>query len=936
MTSDATSRTLADGATPPTTSTTIHLVPHTHWDREWYQPFQTFRMRLVDLIDVLLERMASDDRLRFTLDGQAATIDDYLEVRPGAEPLIRRLIAEERLAIGPWQILLDEFLVSGETIVRDLELGWARSEELGRAMPVGYLPDMFGHIAQMPQILRRAGIGQAVVWRGVPSAVTHNVFAWSAPDGSTVETEYLIGGYGNGAYLFDVPDRLGPKLREHRAANAQAYGTTSQLAMYGTDHAVPSARLADLVDAVNAAGSDIVVRMETLADYLATRPAPEHPEHWTGELRSGARANMLMNVASARVDLKAAAGRAERILERYAEPLTALHGGPWPTRLLELAWRRMVENSAHDSICGCSHDAVVGQVLVRFAEAEQIGRGIVERTVARIAGHVPPPAFAVVNPSPVDHADQVELRVARPAAWSSIGLRVGGRMVPTQEITSMDVTLRRDTVRAADIPEFFRRRRHGRELFGRSINGLTIEPPEAVGGPRRIVVLVHDVPEPPELDVEELLATIDVAIAEDTEARWEIVTRSPDVRVVIGRVPVPALAWASVEPVDGGPAELAPLDHPVRVDERRLDNGLVSLAVSEDGTVTIAGGGTTLNGVGRIVDGGDFGDSYNYGPPAGDELVDRPGSVRVMVLERGPLRASLDVVRTYEWPLGVRPDGSGRTAERVPTTTSTRYELRADEPFVRVGIAFENRSRDHRVRFHVPLPSPVDGSSAEGQFAVVERGLEVEGGHGEVPLPTFPAHGWVSTPGVSVLLDQLTEYEVVDGCELAITLLRSFGLISRNANPYREDPAGPEVPVPNGQLLGERTFSFAILPHEGPWTAGGTVAAAEAYRTPFLAARGTGGTTPTIATDVPARGLRIDGDGIVLSACRRHGEWLELRLVNESSGQAQALVHTSVSDAREADLLGRPGASIPVGPGQPLLLELGPWEIRTVHVREMS
>ena len=128
-------------------------------------------MRLVELIDQLLERMARDERLRFTLDGQAATVDDYLEVRPEAEPLIRRLIAEGRLAIGPWQILLDEFLVSGETIVRNLELGWARAEELGRAMPVGYLPDMFGHVAQMPQILRRAGIDRAVVWRGVPEAI---------------------------------------------------------------------------------------------------------------------------------------------------------------------------------------------------------------------------------------------------------------------------------------------------------------------------------------------------------------------------------------------------------------------------------------------------------------------------------------------------------------------------------------------------------------------------------------------------------------------------------------------------------------------------------------------------------------------------------------------------------------------------------------------
>ena len=185
-------------------------------------------MRLVELVDQLLERMEADPRLRFTLDGQAR---DGRRLPRGptrsAEPLIRRLIAEGRLAIGPWQILMDEFLVSGETIVRNLEFGWARAEELGGAMPVGYLPDMFGHIAQMPQILRRAGIGRAVVWRGVPRSIDRNTFAWSAPDGSEVETEYLVGGYGNGAYLFDVPDRLALEAgrlpdRQRRRSTASA------------------------------------------------------------------------------------------------------------------------------------------------------------------------------------------------------------------------------------------------------------------------------------------------------------------------------------------------------------------------------------------------------------------------------------------------------------------------------------------------------------------------------------------------------------------------------------------------------------------------------------------------------------------------------------------------------------------------------------------
>ncbi|HEX2754338.1 MAG TPA: hypothetical protein VHM48_02685, partial [Candidatus Limnocylindrales bacterium] len=232
--------------------TIIHLVPHTHWDREWYEPFQVFRMRLVELVDQLLDSMEADDRMAFTLDGQVATIDDYLEIRPAGRARIERLIAAGRLAIGPWQILMDEFLVSGETIVRNLELGWHAAEAFGAAMPVGYLPDMFGHVAQMPQILRRAGIRHAVVWRGVPAAIDRHAFTWRSPDGSAVRAEYLVGGYGNGAYLLAIPDRLAEKVGRYADASRAFYGDRSILAMYGTDHAVPSPRLARIVADANA------------------------------------------------------------------------------------------------------------------------------------------------------------------------------------------------------------------------------------------------------------------------------------------------------------------------------------------------------------------------------------------------------------------------------------------------------------------------------------------------------------------------------------------------------------------------------------------------------------------------------------------------------------------------------------------------------------
>jgi alpha-mannosidase len=163
-------------------------------------------------------------------------------------------------------------------------------------------------------------------------------------------------------------------------------------------------------------------------------------------------------------------------------------------------------------------------------------------------------------------------------------------------------------------------------------------------------------------------------------------------------------------------------------------------------------------------------------------------------------------------------------------------------------------------------------------------------------------------------------------------MLRSFGLISRNANPYREDPAGPEIAIPTAQLLGARTFRFALMPHDGEWSTAGTLAAAERYRHPFVIVRGTG---PAEAPGTSVTGLRIEGAGVVLSSLRRRGDWLELRVVNESADARTARIHVPLDGARGADLLGRPGDSLAVD-ADGSALDLGAWEIRTTQLRRAA
>ena len=390
----------------------VAIVPHTHWDREWYKSYQEFRLNLVDMFDTLLALLESDDSYPyFMLDGQMAVVDDYLEVRPEDEERIRALATAGRISMGPWYILMDEFLASGETIIRNLQMGLRRAAAFGGAMDVGYLPDMFGHIAQMPQILRLAGFTDAVVWRGVPSTVTKSGFFWEAPDGSTVRAEYLHDGYSNGATLPDDAKALVQRVAGHLEEVGDLV-IDDLLCMNGSDHLMPQPWLGRVVAEANELQDGFFFDITSLPKYLATAPT-NGLERWKGELRSGFRADMLMGVTSNRVDVKRMGGLAVRELERRAEPLAALFQKPseWPKRQLELAWKEIVRNSAHDSICACSVDDVVDAVMHRYAEARTIAKGVAERATKSLARSLAEPGSYVLNPAQRARSGVVELVV---------------------------------------------------------------------------------------------------------------------------------------------------------------------------------------------------------------------------------------------------------------------------------------------------------------------------------------------------------------------------------------------------------------------------------------------------------------------------------------------------------------------------------------------
>lgn len=402
-------------------------------------------------------------------------------------------------------------------------------------------------------------------------------------------------------------------------------------------------------------------------------------------------------------------------------------------------------------------------------------------------------------------------------------------------------------------------------------------------------------------------------------------------------VPASGLASFRVEPSDRASVAV-PSHAPATATDRALSNGLVEVAVAADGTLDLTGpDGAVLYGVGRLVDGGDRGDSYNYAPPAHDVLVSEPTEITVELVENGPLRARLRVTRVYAWPVALSADRDVRDERSVPTPVETLVEVRAGEPFVRVSTSFLNQSADHRLRFHVPLPEPVATSASAGQFAVTERGLTAEGGWGEYPLPTFPAGSFVSAGAANVLLDHSSEYELVgDGSELAITLLRAIGSISVNIHPLRDEPAASEIPVPGAQDLGMRIENrFAVVPSATGWRDAHAVALAEEFRNDVLVTRGTAPVGGQLPPDTV--GLRVDGEDVLVSALRRvtddqHGSGTEVRLTAMSDRAATTVrVTGSFSEAATVDLLGRTISRTQVQDA--LELVLGPWEIHSLVLR---
>jgi len=950
-------------------ATTLHIVCHTHWDREWYEPFQSFRLRLVDALDELLEILEAEPALRFLLDGQTAMLDDYLAVRPEREADIRRFAAQGRLSIGPLVALPDELLVSGETLVRNLQRGRRRAAEVATPMPVAYLPDMFGHTAQMPQLLVLSGLDRAVVWRGVPASVDRTLFRWQAPDGSEVLVAYLASSYSNAVALPTDPEALASRAQALVEEQAQFSPPGHVLAMCGTDHWPPqrglTSAVASLASTAPEGSAAPLVRISSLEDYfaavtadLATDTLPQV----SGEMRSGRRANVLMGVTSTRVDLKGLQARAEATLERIAEPLAAIAGYPIPPALADLAWSNLVLNSAHDSVCSCSSDETMTSVSARYEETLQVASGIAARALRALSTRVADDrlgdgehAVLVWNPSPFPRSEVITLEV--PVHWDTTeaeprpawfeapdGTMVAAAALDWAAEVMADLTLTGDQVMGY-LPLL-----HSREFGDVFVNSVDV----TVDDDTVEVVLRAEPEMRGHLDAEALKTRVVELVEENPTKPFHVqLTRLPTQRVLARTPPLEPLGWMSLRavPADVSAGTEAPDAVSLDVGEQGivLDNGLVRVTVADDGTFSLADStcGVEAHGLCSLVDGGDAGDTYNWSPPPVDLFVDRPVSVAAAPVESSSSdlpRRSVVIERRYYLPAGLADGDTARSEDRVVFDVETTLTVTAGERRVDVELAFDNTARDHRLRAHFPLPEQATGSTADAAFCAVRRSLDAEGGTQELPLATWPFRRFADASGtgagLTLFTEQVLEYEVSGGGEnLAVTLARATGFLSRSHPMMRPNAAGPILAVRHAQAFGPQRIRLGVIAHGSDWTPASAAAEADRFATPLqtITLRANAASADLPATGAP---FAFDADpSVALSALRGElGEGIELRLVNLGTDTAMASIRpqewfaaqwaTSDVGAVSCDLTGTEmdGAS----GGE---LELGPWQIRTLQWR---
>jgi 2-O-(6-phospho-alpha-D-mannosyl)-D-glycerate hydrolase len=913
----------------------LYFVVHTHWDREWYQPFQQMRARLVAMADRMIPLVERGEIPFFHFDGQTIVLEDYLELRPEMAARLRKLIRAGKVQVGPWYVLADSFLVSGESLIRNLEIGMAQARRFGRSLDAGYLPDQFGHIAQLPQILAGFGFSTAVLWRGVGADVTRNRFAWEAPDGSAVTTIYLPHGYSNGANLpLDTVEHFLERANHIAAAERPFAGGSPILVMNGTDHAPPDPRLVARIREVRER-SPMSFEIGTLEGYIGgTNGAGDSaaiPRH-RGELRSPLRAHLLPGVTSARTWIKQRDFANSQLLERMADPLAALAlmigaGGDYEA-FLDLAWHMTLQNHPHDSICGCSVDQVHEEMRYRFDQSAIVANGVVRRAseaiLARSTGGEP--ALTVFNPSFARRSlVSGETELDEPAAAYS-AVAADGRRFPV----AVDLA-RPERPFDVSLP--------GAEFKGivaglgePVVMGRTVHRYEMTHGAGGVELRLYMGKGP--------ASAVDLA-----EFRRRVTDEVPDtgaIHIVSINPARCTLSFVADGLTQAGFTSFRLMREPTPALTSLVQGNLIRNEFYE---VRAGARGLQICDLRRgaemeiyFEDDGDRGDEYNFDPVSGAGTITEPTAVETQVLESGPARSRIRMRLSYAVPAGLAGDRRSREVRTEPLEIELTAALYAGLDRIDFDAHVTNRSRDHRLRAALRVPVPATEAVQDTAFGVLRRPLDRSEPQGTEDIyPTAPHRTWTGVEGdtlsAAIISRGLYEAEVRSeshGSSLLLTLLRCVGWLSRSDLATRRGGAGPEIETPGAQELGKHRFEFAITTWAGSYLDAGVVQTAAAYACPPRAFPAGGGAVAWL--------IGCNNPRVVFSTARHaaRGRSVRMRAYSASPNPETArFTFPEWTRVRTVDLAGRRvAARMPMRRlrGGAIELEMRPFQVVTFEV----
>ncbi|QCT02308.1 glycosyl hydrolase family 38 N-terminal domain protein [Paenibacillus algicola] len=910
-----------------TQSRKAHIISHTHWDREWYLPYEKHHVRLIELMDTLLETMEKEPEYRyFFLDGQTIILDDYLQVRPEKKEQLDQLIHDGRIQIGPWYILQDAFLTSSEANVRNMQIGHEDAAKYGTVSKIGYFPDTFGLAGQTPQLMVQSGIDNAFFGRGVkPTGFNNTVsdggyessfseLTWQGPDGSKVLGILFANWYSNGN---EVPadEEEAKAYWERKLADAEKYASTGQLLyMNGCDHQPIQT---DLPEAIQTAGKlyhDTEFVHSTFDQYLDELRQHLGQELSTveGELRSQRTDGWgtLVNTASARVYLKQMNQTGQSMLEKVAEPLASmasLAGQEYPHHLFTYAWKTLMQNHPHDSICGCSVDEVHREMVTRFEKSRHVAENIADDSKAAIANVIDTSAFSQWGEGAVPFV------VFNTTGWKRTGT----------------VTVTLDAERL-----YFRDGYSLKETAERmkqvDLSGMTV---------------VDEQGRPVLFTLEDLGLQFGYDLPDDRFRQPYMCRR---VKVTLYAANVPALGYQTLALVKGAAASSH--DSSLFRSDRIMENDALKVELNADGSFTLTDklSGQVYRDQGIFENTGDIGNEYMFKQPEGEEALSTKGlEAQITVVEDSPFRASLQVM--HEWDIPVSADDkllqeqieliyyperkAQRASETITLKLKTVITLERDAKGVQMSVTFNNQSKDHRLRVWFPTDLQTAVHRADSMFEVAERSNE-PAAEWENPSNTAHQQAFVDVSGESAGLTVanlgLNEYEVLrDGRNtIAVTLLRAVGELGDWGY----------FPTPEAQCIGESTVHLEVIPHQGSGIQDGAFAQAYQFQVPWAAVQ-TGvheGKLPASYSMFTWEHPQLAFSSLKMN--RDSGDWM-LRWFNLGGEAAELELGTALAEAAayKTTILEQKQEEQQVfSSTQPLQLTVKPYEIVTVGVQASS